>query len=136
MLQKGSPYTVSGGAGRPDRICDGRLSNPTVERWFDASCFPLPTPVSDPVFGGVFIPFGNAAPNVLPGPGIANFDLSLFKKFPIGEQRVLEFRVEFFNALNHSQFFNPSSAVNTGTTARVLNARDSRQIQLVGKFSF
>ena len=135
-LQKGSPYTVSGGAGRPDRICDGRLSNPTVERWFDASCFPLPTPVSDPVFGGVFIPYGNAAPNVLPGPGIANFDLSLFKKFPIGEQRVLEFRIEFFNALNHSQFFNPSSAVNTGTTGRVLNARDSRQIQVVGKFSF
>ena len=135
-FQSGSPYTVSGGAGRPNRVCDGTLSNPTVERWFDASCFPLPDPVEDPVFGGVFIPFGNAGPNILAGPGIANFDLSLFKKFPIGEQRWFEFRAEFFNAFNHSQFLNPSSTVNTGTTARILNARKSRQIQIALKFSF
>ena len=135
-FQSGSPFTVTGGAGRPNRICDGTLQNPTVEKWFDPACFPLPEPVEDPVFGGVFIPFGNAGPNILAGPGIANFDLSLFKKFPISEKRWFELRIEFFNAFNHPQFLNPSSRVNTGTTARILNARKSRQIQLVAKFSF
>jgi hypothetical protein len=137
IFQGGSPYTVTGGGGRPDRICDGRLSNPTVLKWFDDSCFPLPAAVPDPVYGGVFIPFGNAGSNILTGPGVANFDLSVFKSVYLGEETRFEYRAEFFNAFNHPQFLNPASGVpSPGFAGRILNARDSRQIQMVLKFVF
>jgi hypothetical protein len=40
------------------------------------------------------------------GPGVENFDISLFKNFRLGgdEARRLQFRVETYNGLNHSQF--------------------------------
>ena len=55
--------------------------------------------------------FGNAGRNIIQGPGVQNWDISLFKMFPIGEQRRLEFRAEFFNAFNHydPEFDNPGS---------------------------
>ena len=137
-LQSGLPFTVTGGAGRPNRICNGQTPSGghSVQLWFDPSCFPLPAPVPDLVNGGVYIPFGNAGTNVLTGPGIVDFDISAFKAFRIDEEKRVEFRSEWFNAFNHPQFLNPSSAVNTGTTGELLNARPSRQIQMVLKFVF
>jgi hypothetical protein len=137
-IQSGLPYTVSGGAGRPDRICNGQTppGGHSVTEWFDVSCFVLPATVPDPVHGGVYIPFGNAGANILTGPGIVNFDLSAFKTFAVTESKRVEFRSEWFNAANHPQFQNPSSAINTGTTGQILNARPSRQIQMALKFIF
>lgn len=137
VIQSGSPYTVTGGGGRPNRTCDGRLSNRTVEKWFDDTCFPLPAQVPDLVRGGFFTPFGNAGSNILPGPGLLNFDLSAFKSVYVGEETRFEFRAEFFNAFNHPQFLNPSSGVpSPGVAGRIFNARESRQIQMVLKFIF
>jgi hypothetical protein len=55
--------------------------------------------------------FGNAGRNIIQGPGTQNWDISLFKIFPINEQKRLEFRAEFFNAFNHydPEFDNPGS---------------------------
>src|SRR5262249_12340666 len=42
----------------------------------------------------------------LPAPrtrGLANFDMLLFKQFPISESKKAEFRAEFFNLFNHTQ---------------------------------
>jgi Carboxypeptidase regulatory-like domain/TonB dependent receptor len=137
IIQSGSPYNITGGAGRPNRTCDGRLtSGRTVEKWFDTSCFTLPAAVPDPVRGGVYIPFGNSGTYLLPGPALINFDISLFKSFNISEAKRFEFRSEFFNAFNHPQFLNPAATVNTGTFGRIVNARPSRQIQMVLKFVF
>lgn len=138
IYQSGFPYHPSGGAGRPDRICDGDTppGGHKVEMWFDPSCFPLPSTVPDPVRGGVFIPFGSAGSFILTGPPIANVDLSVFKSFSLGEERRVEFRAEFFNAINHPQFRNPASGVPSGTAGRIFNARESRQIQMVLKFVF
>jgi hypothetical protein len=47
---------------------------------------------------------GTAAPAVLRGPGINNWDISLFKSFRIWEQARLQFRAEMYNAFNHTQF--------------------------------
>lgn len=137
-IQSGLPYTVSGGAGRPDRICNGQTppGGHSVTEWFDVSCFVLPATVPDPVHGGVYIPFGNAGANILTGPGIVNFDLSAFKTFAVTESKRVEFRSEWFNAANHTQFLNPSNTINTGTTGHILNARPSRQIQMALKFIF
>jgi hypothetical protein len=55
--------------------------------------------------------FGNAGRNIIQGPGVQNWDISLFKIFPIREQMHMEFRAEFFNAFNHydPEFDNPGS---------------------------
>jgi hypothetical protein len=54
---------------------------------------------------------GNASRNIIRGPGFQNWDLSIFKTFPIREQMGLEFRAEFFNVWNHYNplFSNPNN---------------------------
>ncbi len=49
------------------------------------------------------------------GPGINNWNLSLFKNFPLGQQRAprLQLRLEAYNVLNHTQF--GSFNLNSGT---------------------
>ncbi len=42
--------------------------------------------------------------NTLPLRGIDNFDVSVSKRFSIGELAAVEFRAAFYNALNHPQF--------------------------------
>ena len=48
--------------------------------------------------------FPNGGRNTLPLRGINNFDLSVSKRFPIGDSKAVEFRAAFYNALNHPQF--------------------------------
>lgn len=107
-----------------------------MQEWFNPACYPLPTPVSDLVHGGVYIPFGNAGVNTLYGPGLIDFDLSMYKDFEWGENRTVEFRSEFFNAFNRANFAQPNSTVNTGLTGQITSAGPAREIQLVLKFIF
>jgi hypothetical protein len=138
LIQSGFPFTVSGGAGWPNRTCSG--TNPpggrTVLHWFDSSCFVVPAPVPDSVHGGVYIPYGNAGADILTGPGIANLDFSIFKSFNIRERTRIEFRSEFFNTLNKTQFLQPSAGVPSSNAGRIFSARDSRQIQMALKLVF
>jgi len=82
--------------------------------------------------------FGSCRPRSWHGPGIEQEDLSLFKSFPLGEARKLEFRAEFFNAFNHPSFANPSASISApGAFGKSTATTTSpRQIQLVGKFYF
>jgi len=80
----------------------------------------------------------------LRGPGFANFDLSMFKKFPahfISESSEFQFRVEFYNALNQVTFNSPSRNapeinINSGSFGTLTSARDARIGQLGLKFVF
>lgn len=62
--------------------------------------------------------FGNLGRWALHGPGLAQFDLTLHKKFAIAESKALEFRAEVYNVLNRANFANPvprlSNALGTG----------------------
>jgi hypothetical protein len=82
--------------------------------------------------------FGSCRPRAWHGPGIEQEDLSLFKSFPLGEERRFEFRAEFFNAFNHPSFANPSASVSApGAFGKSTDTTTNpRQIQLVGKFYF
>jgi len=67
---------------------------------------------------------GNAALTQFRGPGVNNWDVALFKDFPIREHARLQFRAEAYNAFNHTQF----SAVDATarfdtTTGRQVNTR-------------
>jgi hypothetical protein len=49
--------------------------------------------------------FGNAGVGLLHGPGVNNWDISLSKRVPVGDEtRYFQFRAEFYNAFNHTQF--------------------------------
>jgi hypothetical protein len=67
--------------------------------------------------------FGNSSRNSLAGPRLAQFDLTLSKKFPITEKASLEFRSEIYNLFNKANFANPANLrlaqgiVNGGTFA-------------------
>jgi hypothetical protein len=72
----------------------------TFDRWFNPDVF------GRPERGDI----GNAPKDVFRRPGINNWDISVFKNFPIrGEGRFLQLRWEMYNAFNHTQF----SAVDT-----------------------
>lgn len=53
--------------------------------------------------------FGNSARNSLPGPNLAQLDLTLSKRFFLAERTNLEFRGEVYNIFNHANFANPAN---------------------------
>jgi carboxypeptidase family protein/TonB-dependent receptor-like protein len=61
--------------------------------------------------------FGSCAPRAFHGPGLWDFDFSLFRQFPVTESKRFEFRVEFFNAFNHPNFGNPGTGGPVAPTA-------------------
>jgi hypothetical protein len=62
------------------------------------------------VQGGVpMFTYGNLGRNVLRGPGINNWDISIMKNFQLTESKSLQFQSNFFNAFNHVQFYGPTS---------------------------
>jgi hypothetical protein len=60
--------------------------------------------------------FGNAGRNSVNNPARTNFNMSLLKKFSLLSEQDVEFRAEFFNIFNHTQFriYDPSNPGNTG----------------------
>lgn len=80
--------------------------------------------------GGVpLFSHGNMGRNVLRGPGINNWDLSIMKDFRFTESKSLQFRAEFFNAFNHVQFYNPDNSAYSGTFGQVTSDTSSSTSQ-------
>jgi hypothetical protein len=109
------------------------------------------------VNGSVIIPpavgtFGNMPRNLFRGPGFHNWDLSVFKSFKFRERLSAQFRVEFFNILNHPNFNTAGNSDPTGAgvcgfgtscntpdvaaTNPVLGSGGSREMQLGLKLIF
>jgi len=134
QAQTGFPFTVtqsgdrsltSSPGERADRLCEGALSGGERrrERWFDTSCFAV-SPLGR---------FGNGGRNTLRFPGQNNLDFSLIKQTPIADKARLEFRSEFFNLPNHTQFSltgGMGSSVSSPTTFGTISAAmDPRILQ-------
>jgi hypothetical protein len=80
---------------------------------------------------------GNAPRTVCCGPGINNWDFTFIKITPLSERFKLEFRGDFLNAFNHTQFFQPDGNITDGPDfGRVKRARDPRLMQFALKLSF
>jgi hypothetical protein len=78
-------------------------------KYFNTSCFQKP-----PIIGadGIGTAFGNSGSGIVNGPRQSNIDLGVVRSVPIPwpkEGSSLQFRGEFFNALNHPQFSNPNT---------------------------
>ena len=80
----------------------------------------------------------------LSGPGLTEVDLSAAKNTRITERVGLQFRAEFFNVLNHTNFLTPNEVVYSSATSGVsptagvitATSTTSRQIQFGAKVQF
>jgi hypothetical protein len=153
-LNNGAPFAY------PDRLrgpgC-GSLVNPgNVNNYIKLQCFALP--MATPAIAAQCVPFSAAAvagtcQNLLGtggrdevyGPGLKNLDFSLFKDNKIKENLNLQFRAEFFNVFNHSNFnppianstlFNQDGSVVGGAGSFDSTSTSNREIQFALKLIF
>src|SRR5487761_198966 len=117
----------------PNRLtgpgCNSLVNPGNPNNYIKTQCFAIPTAPSlafynqncDPTVGNpallqCFNLRGNAGRNILSSPGLADFDFSLYKNFPvkrISENFSVQFRAEFFNVLNRANFEPPVLPNNT-----------------------
>ncbi len=137
--QDGQPFTLVlpvdnanvGNTNWPNRICSGVLSNPTLQNYFNQSCFPTAPQYT----------YGNAGRNELYGPGVNNVDFTAHRFFPIPlhEGLKLEFRAELFNLFNRPEFGMPSTSLDLPQTGQITSTNSSipnRQVQFALKLLF
>ena len=145
-LRSGLPLTITqtgtmGSTGitnnRPNTICDPVLSDPTIDKWFDTSCFARTADATGT--------FGDTGRNTVRGPGAFNIDASVIKHTKVGPVDS-ELRLEVFNLLNHPQFGQPNGQLGNaafGTITTMLASSScafcgttERQVQLAVKVKF
>ncbi len=109
------------------RINQGRSRGQELLRWFNTSAFALPA------LGTV----GTAGVNIVRGPALSNLDFAAFKNFQVKERFKVQFRAEFFNALNHPVLGNPNTTFTNGNFGKILGTQTAPRVGEVGlKFSF
>jgi hypothetical protein len=156
----------------PDRLtgpgCGSPVNPGSVTNYIKLECFALPK--ATPAIAGQCVPFGfvpppapgqppvnagvagtcqnllgNGGRNEIYGPGLVNLDFSVLKDNRIRENLNLQFRAEFFNVLNHSNFNSPIANSTlfdqTGASVGGAGALDStstsnREIQIALKLIF
>ena len=121
---------------RPDVIGIIELpkSERTLTRYFNTAALARPQKGT----------LGNAAKDLLRGPGLNNWDNALFKNFAFTERARLQFRLESYNTFNHAQFssvdttarFDASGAQVNQRFGQVIASRSPRRLQLALKFEF
>jgi len=157
----GAPFTVLVGGdplglnntdpfAYPDRVTSGGCRsgvNPgNPSNYIKLQCFSMP-PSQGTTTGGspIYTLLGNSGRNPLTGPGLVNLDFSLFKNTQLWERGKLQFRAEFFNVLNHTNFappldnntlFNPDGSAVGSAGGIDATQTTSRQIQFGLKLMF
>jgi hypothetical protein len=126
-----------GDNGSPDRpSLNPNFSGPIIThnpvQWYNPNAFMLPTSGT----------WGNVRKDSLRGPGLNEWDLSMFKDTAIRENLKLQFRAEFFNILNSANFGFPNQSVFSGGAVSpaagliTTTTTTSREIQFAAKFIF
>jgi hypothetical protein len=113
-------------ATRPDRVASNIGGPKTVAEWFNTSAFAAP-PVGY---------FGDAATGSIQGPGTVNFDMAFYKDFKISERALFNFRAEFFNIFNHTNFNGINTTFGAGNFGQVTSAADPRILEFALRFEF
>lgn len=137
ITSNGNPGTLGGGV-RPDYAGGAITPNQNRLQWFNPLAFSRPADGS----------LGNVGRNTLRGPGINNWDISLFKNLNFTERIRIQLRLETFNTFNHTQYSGINTGLNApnpgdrisgatiGSAGQITGTRDPRTVQLGGKFLF
>ena len=138
-LQTGQPLTAvlptalsgtqSNGTDRPDLIANPNwpVNRRDPSRWFSTEAFRTP-PIFFDALGAFSMP-GNEGRNVITGPDVKDWDVSLERHARLNERTSLVLRADFFNLTNHPNFDRPGLIVGTSNFGRISSAQNSRQIQ-------
>ena len=105
---------------------DLRGSDP-LNHYFDAAAFQVPS---------ASVPFGNSGRNAYRTPSFNQWDLGVDKSFRVRELASVQFRSEFFNALNHTNFGFPDATVTDAAFGTIRQTYPARQIQFALKVMF
>jgi hypothetical protein len=124
-----TPYNTA-----PTQFVNPKINTGSGNYWFNPGTFCDPT-------GNAPCPqqlgtFGNTPHALCCGPALNNTDLVIAKTTPFKEKYSTEFRAEFYNAWNHTQFDNPDGNFSDSTFGQILKARDPRVMQFALKFMF
>jgi hypothetical protein len=111
-------------APRPDQVAPVHLTK-TLNQWFTTGSFQ--TAVGH---------FGSERNGVFLGPGLQNWDLGAMKNITFGERYSFQFRGEFFNAFNHTNFASVDTGIDDGSYGQVTSAHNPREVQLGAKLYF
>ena len=87
----------------------------SVSDWMNPAAFVVPA-------NGTF---GNAGRNLVRGPGIWQADVSLGRKFRIGERASVEFLASAFNLFNRAQFGLPAADISSAAFGRITTTANS-----------
>jgi hypothetical protein len=105
----------------------------SCETWFNNLAFSQP-PNTGPGTG-----FGNVIKDTLPGPGYTIWNGALVRTFPVFRETKLEFRMEYFDVLNHTVLSNPSQSFGGNSTFGTITGEASggpRVGQFALKYNF
>jgi len=135
--QAGSNVSGDGDTRNPDRpSLSPSFRGPVLlerpSQWLNPAAFILPTPGT----------YGELGRGTFTGPGLADLDVSLAKDCAFSDRIRVQFRAEFFNALNRANFATPNPIVfsngSVSSSAGLITstATTSRQIQFGLKLLF
>ena len=94
--------------------------------YLDTTKFSLPVPGH----------FGNISKGTFRAPKYVDWDASVARTFPINDRLNLQFRADYFNLLNHTNFLAPVNSLSGAGFGGITSANDPRIAQLSGKLSF
>ncbi len=134
-----TPTNISGSPSVGSRIQVNGNPNQVGSGYTSLQAF-NPTVFSVPAVGTL----GDPSKTLFRGPGLNDWDISLFKDFSIHERLRLQLRSEFYNAFNHTQYsavnasaqFNPAGAQTNAQFGQYTAAQNPRIIQLAVRLQF
>ncbi|MGE5114656.1 MAG: TonB-dependent receptor domain-containing protein [Acidobacteriaceae bacterium] len=114
---------------RPNQVGDPNANAPhTFLQWFDTSAFQnIPAGQTTP---------GTERRGTVRGPGLQIWNLAVFKSFKIGEHVSSQFRLETFNAFNHTNWSSVNTNISSPTFGKITDTRSPRIAQLGLKLMF
>jgi hypothetical protein len=115
---------------RPNLVLDNAMGSTgpdMLNNYFNKAAFAIPN---------VNQPWGNLGRNSLRSPGFEQLDLAVNKNFRIWESVAVQFRSEFFNIINHTNFGLPNTVVTDAAFGTIRATHPPRQIQFALKLLF
>ena len=160
-FESGSPLTISMGTSPTVNFTGGgdgsrplMVGNPngpkTFLQWFNQSAFAEPIPMSPSACTAAGCPpvtianIGDMPESPIRGPGVNNWNMSVFKNFTIKERVAVQFRAEAYNTFNHTQWsavdttitYNAAGVNTRASTGNITSARDPRIMQFALRLKF